>query len=120
MRSLVQILLPQPMWFVSLVVMTSACHAEDHESDSRTNRHLFCGFIAQSVEQRTENPCVVGSIPTEATKYCREVAQLGSALGLGPRGRKFESCLLDQNSIKTLKKAFFMHYFTFLKFKIIY
>ncbi len=26
----------------------------------------------------------------------REVAQAGSALGLGPRGRRFESCLPDQ------------------------
>ena len=26
------------------------------------------GFIAQLVEQRTENPCVTGSIPVEATK----------------------------------------------------
>ncbi len=30
------------------------------------------GTIAQLVEQRTENPCVVGSIPTGTTKaaYC--------------------------------------------------
>ena len=27
------------------------------------------GFIAQSVEQRTENPCVAGSIPAEATIF---------------------------------------------------
>ena len=27
--------------------------------------------------------------------YYREVAQLGRALGLGPRGRRFESCLPD-------------------------
>ena len=27
--------------------------------------------------------------------YNREVAQLGRALGLGPRGRRFESCLPD-------------------------
>ena len=27
---------------------------------------LFPGQIAQSVEQRTENPCVVGSIPSLA------------------------------------------------------
>ncbi len=27
--------------------------------------------------------------------YNREVAQLGSALGLGPRGRRFKSCLPD-------------------------
>ena len=29
--------------------------------------------------------------------YIREVAQLGRALGLGPRGRRFESCLPDNN-----------------------
>ena len=46
--------------------MTSACHAEDHGFESRTDRHFF-GFIAQSVEQRTENPCVAGSIPAGAT-----------------------------------------------------
>ena len=82
--------------------MTSACHAEDHGFKSRTDRHD--GFIAQSVEQRTENPCVTGSIPVEATiKYLlkaerlfyREVAQFGRALRLGRRGRRFESCLLD-------------------------
>ena len=31
------------------------------------------------------------------TFIAREVAQLGSALGLGPRGRRFESCLHDNN-----------------------
>ena len=45
--------------------MTPACHAGDHGFKSRTNRH--CGFIAQSVEQRTENPRVAGSIPAGAT-----------------------------------------------------
>ncbi len=29
----------------------------------------------------------------------RGVAQLGRALGLGPRGRRFESCLPDQSYI---------------------
>ena len=43
---------------------TSACHAEDHGSESRTDRH---GSLAQSVEQGTENPCVGGSIPLGAT-----------------------------------------------------
>ena len=28
---------------------------------------IFIGFIAQSVEQGTENPCVAGSIPAGAT-----------------------------------------------------
>jgi hypothetical protein len=33
---------------------------------------IFCaldGWIAQSVEQRTENPCVAGSIPAPATNF---------------------------------------------------
>ena len=36
----------------------------------------MCGRIAQSVEQRTENPCVVGSIPTSATKNHLIIKQL--------------------------------------------
>ncbi len=31
---------------------------------------LLYGFIAQLVEQGTENPCVAGSIPAGATIYC--------------------------------------------------
>ena len=52
-------------WFRSVAVITSACHAEDREFDSRRNRHY--GSVAQSVEQGTENPCVDGSIPFGAT-----------------------------------------------------
>ncbi len=34
-----------------------------------TNFHgIFGGSVAQTVEQRTENPCVGGSIPSRATK----------------------------------------------------
>ena len=47
------------------LVNTSACHAEDRGFEPRWNRHF--GFIAQSVEQGTENPCVAGSIPAGAT-----------------------------------------------------
>ena len=42
--------------------------------------------IAQLVEQRTENPCVGGSIPPRATT-CAAVAQLVRAPGCGPGGR---------------------------------
>jgi hypothetical protein len=30
---------------------------------------LFDGLVAQLVEQRTENPCVGGSIPSQATIF---------------------------------------------------
>ena len=49
------------------MVITSACHAEDRESESRRDRHFIFGSVAQSVEQGTENPCVDGSIPFGAT-----------------------------------------------------
>ena len=32
---------------------------------------LRLGLVAQSVEQRIENPCVGGSIPPRATKYIK-------------------------------------------------
>ena len=38
----------------------------------------------------------MGSTPFGRAMILREVAQLGRALGLGPRGRRFESCLPDQ------------------------
>ncbi len=33
----------------------------------RFYRSYIIGLVAQSVEQRTENPCVGGSIPSQAT-----------------------------------------------------
>ena len=46
----------------------------------------------------TTNQEVIGSTPIGRTNL-REVAQLGRALGLGPRGRRFESCLPDSLKI---------------------
>ena len=40
----------------------------------------------------------MGSTPFGRAIILREVAQLGRALGLGPRGRRFESCLPDHSS----------------------
>ena len=103
-RSLVQIHLPQPKWSRGVAVITSACHAEDREFDSRRDRHFLFGFIAQSVEQRTENPCVAGSIPAEATIvfYCmrpqlnwieRQTTDL-KVRGSTPLGRTIIFCFL--------------------------
>ena len=43
----------------------------------------------------TTDQKVRGSTPLGRAISLREVAQLGRALGLGPRGRRFESCLPD-------------------------
>ena len=50
------------------LVRTLACHARGHGFESRPDRHLFAS-VAQLVEQRTENPRVVGSIPTGGTNF---------------------------------------------------
>lgn len=48
--------------------------------------------LAQLVEQRTENPCVPGSIPGGTTfQKQSECSAVGSALRSGRRGRAFES-----------------------------
>jgi hypothetical protein len=36
-------------------------------------------------------------------RHCRDVAQLGRALGSGPRGRRFKSCRLDHSPITTIR-----------------
>ena len=51
--------------------------------------------IAQLVEPWIVIPVVVGSNPISHPIY-RRVAQLGSATGLGPVGRRFKSYLADQ------------------------
>ena len=48
------------------LVRTLACHARGHGFESPSGRHIYAS-VAQSVEQGTENPRVVGSIPTGGT-----------------------------------------------------
>ena len=55
------------------LVRTLACHARGRRFEPVPGRHFFYlkeinGFIAQLVEQGTENPRVSGSIPLRATK----------------------------------------------------
>ena len=47
------------------LVRTPACHAGGRGFKSLPSRHY--AFVAQLVEQRTENPRVTGSIPVEGT-----------------------------------------------------
>ena len=51
------------------LVRTLACHARGRRFEPVPGRHFFLryAFVAQLVEQRTENPRVVGSIPTGGT-----------------------------------------------------
>ena len=48
------------------LVRTLACHARGRRFEPVPGRHFSCAnaLVAQLVEQRTENPRVVGSIPT--------------------------------------------------------
>ena len=47
------------------MVRALACHARGRGFEPHAGRHY--ASVAQSVEQRTENPRVVGSIPTGST-----------------------------------------------------
>ena len=50
--------------------------------------------------------------------FFREVAQLGSAPGLGPGGRRFESCLLDH--FVNYSKIFGVFFFKYIFYVIIF
>ena len=78
---------------------------------SSTDNHF--GAIAQLVEQRTENPCVPGSIPGGTTfQKQSECSAVGSALRSGRRGRAFESPHSDRRR-QTSKIGCRFFFFTF-------
>ncbi len=49
------------------LVRTPPCHGGGREFEPHPGRHF--AHVAQSVEQGTENPCVIGSIPIVGTIY---------------------------------------------------
>ena len=51
------------------MVRTLACHARGRGFEPHPGRHPLFASVAQLVEQGTENPRVVGSIPTGGTTY---------------------------------------------------
>ena len=58
---------------VAQLVRALACHARGRGFEPHPGRHFLtppsCASVAQLVEQGTENPRVVGSIPTGGTTY---------------------------------------------------
>ena len=81
-----------------VAVNMPACHAGDRRFDSRLDRHFRKGLVAQSVEQRTENPCVGGSIPSQATIKWR-ISSAGRASALQAEGRRFEPVILHHKKV---------------------
>ena len=72
-----------PFGPVVQLVRTLACHARGQGFESPSGRHFFCkqhpllyASVAQLVEQGTENPRVVGSIPTGGTTLNADLAHL--------------------------------------------
>ena len=79
---------------VAQLVRAPACHAGGRGFEPHPGRHLHAS-VAQLVEQRTENPRVVGSIPTGGTinrerSRFRGFSSFGRARPCQGRGGGFE------------------------------
>ena len=71
------------------LVRTLACHARGRGFEPHSGRQL-CASVAQSVEQGTENPRVVGSIPTGGTTIISGFSSSGRAPPCQGGGSEFE------------------------------
>ena len=76
---------------VAQLVRALACHARGRGFEPHSGRQM-CASVAQSVEQGTENPRVVGSIPTGGTtiKYISGFSSSGRAPPCQGGGSEFE------------------------------
>ena len=115
------------------MVRTPACHAGGRGFKSLPRRHLFAS-VAQLVEQGTENPRVVGSIPTGGTIFAdlahlverhlakvevassslvsrsiREFSSAGRASALQAEGQRFESVNSHHGPVVQLVRTLACH-----------
>ena len=86
---------PTIFGLVVQLVRTLACHARGRGFESHPGRQFFLirgrfASVAQSVEQRTENPRVDGSIPFGGTNFAEAIRNLnciGLICGFSSSGR---------------------------------
>ena len=81
---------PTSCGLVVQLVRTLACHARGRGFEPHPGRHCPFASVAQSVEQGTENPRVVGSIPTGGTKWLCGFSSSGRAPPCQGGGSEFE------------------------------
>ena len=98
-----------PSGLVVQLVRTLACHARGRGFDPHPGRQF--ASVAQSVEQRTENPRVVGSIPTGSTTSDSNIGECGfSSSGRAPPcqggGSEFEPRNPLQRALKGFKRPY--------------
>ena len=85
------------IWFRSVVVITSACHAEDREFEPRRNRHLF--WLRSSVGRARDWKSLCRWFDSGRSHHFLNskqtlfalVAQLDRVFGYEPKGQGFES-----------------------------
>ena len=87
------------------LVRTPACHAGGRRFEPDPGRHKNAS-VAQSVEQRTENPRVIGSIPIGGTIKCGCSAS-GRAPPCQGGGSEFEPRHPLQRTLKILSVLIF-------------
>ena len=89
------------------LVRTLACHARGRGFEPHPGRHCPFASVAQSVEQGTENPRVVGSIPTGGTTGYADLAHLVERHLAKVEVASSSLVIRSTGRLKSLKRPFF-------------